>query len=37
MTYVKKHGIEIIRVLTLTKNRGKGGAIRLVRQLFKYW
>ena len=29
MKYVKNHGTELIRVLTLTKNRGKGGAIRL--------
>ena len=34
MKYVKKHGVEFIRVLTLTKNRGKGGAVRLVSQEF---
>lgn len=34
MKYVKKYGVELIRVLTLTKNRGKGGAVRLVNRLF---
>jgi hypothetical protein len=32
MKYVKNHGTELIRVLTLTKNRGKGGAVRLVNK-----
>jgi hypothetical protein len=35
MKYVKNHGTELIRVLTLTKNRGKGGAIRLVNIFLK--
>ena len=34
MKYVKKYGVQLIRVLTLTKNRGKGGAVRLVRKHF---
>ncbi|XP_046854462.1 dolichyl-phosphate beta-glucosyltransferase-like [Xenia sp. Carnegie-2017] len=29
MKYVEKYGVELVRVLTLTKNRGKGGAVRL--------
>ncbi|CAB4041973.1 Dolichyl-phosphate beta-glucosyltransferase, partial, partial [Paramuricea clavata] len=29
LKYVEKHGVELIRVLTLTKNRGKGGAVRM--------
>ncbi len=29
LNYVKKYGINKIRVLTLEKNRGKGGAVRL--------
>ncbi|XP_028397451.1 dolichyl-phosphate beta-glucosyltransferase-like isoform X2 [Dendronephthya gigantea] len=29
LKYVRKYGVELIRVLTLTKNRGKGGAVRL--------
>ena len=34
LKYVKKYGVESIRVLTLTKNRGKGGAVRLVNRYF---
>lgn len=30
-SYVKKFGGDKVRVLTLVKNRGKGGAVRLVR------
>lgn len=30
-TYAKKYGSDKIRVLALVKNRGKGGAVRLVR------
>lgn len=30
LKYSKKYGSEKIRVLTLTQNRGKGGAVRLV-------
>ena len=29
LEYCKKHGCDRIRVLTLTRNRGKGGAVRL--------
>lgn len=29
LKYSKKYTVEFVRVLTLTKNRGKGGAIRL--------
>lgn len=29
-TYTKKYGSEIVRVLDLQPNRGKGGAVRLV-------
>jgi len=28
--YVKKYGVKFVRVLTLEKNRGKGGAVRMV-------
>lgn len=28
--YTKKYGEEKVRVLTLVKNRGKGGAVRMV-------
>ena len=31
LDYVKKYGVNIMRVLTLEKNRGKGGAVRMVR------
>lgn len=31
-SYVKKFGGDKVRVLTLVKNRGKGGAVRLVRK-----
>ncbi|XP_065845878.1 dolichyl-phosphate beta-glucosyltransferase-like isoform X2 [Oscarella lobularis] len=34
MEYTKKYGHEKIRVLTFEKNRGKGGAVRMVR-IFK--
>lgn len=29
--YTKKYGADKVRVLTLVKNRGKGGAVRMVR------
>lgn len=29
--YTKKYGTDKLRVLTLVKNRGKGGAVRMVR------
>jgi len=28
--YVRKYGVQLVRVLTLEKNRGKGGAVRMV-------
>ena len=28
--YVEKYGVKFVRVLTLEKNRGKGGAVRMV-------
>jgi len=31
MSYSKKVGTDTLRVLTLDKNRGKGGAIRMVK------
>ena len=31
--YVTKHGADVIRLLELESNRGKGGAIRLVRSI----
>lgn len=30
-TYVKKEGVDTMRLLTLQKNRGKGGAVKRVR------
>jgi len=30
LDYVKKYGVKFVRVLTLEKNRGKGGAVRMV-------
>ena len=30
LEYVKKYGVHKIRLLTLEKNRGKGGAVRIV-------
>lgn len=30
MQYTKKYGADKVRVLTLVKNRGKGGAVRMV-------
>jgi hypothetical protein len=30
---VKKYGISNVRVLTLAKNKGKGGAVRLVSDI----
>ncbi len=30
MKYTKKYGAKKVRVLTLVKNRGKGGAVRMV-------
>ena len=29
LEYVERHGSDIVRVLTLAKNRGKGGAVRM--------
>ena len=31
LEYSKKYTTNVVRVLTLDKNRGKGGAIRMVR------
>jgi len=31
LKYVEQYGTQKVRVLTLQKNRGKGGAVRLVR------
>lgn len=31
MRYTRKYGADKVRVLTLVKNRGKGGAVRMVR------
>lgn len=31
MKYTKKYGAQKVRVLTLVKNRGKGGAVRMVK------
>lgn len=31
MKYTKKYGAKKVRVLTLVKNRGKGGAVKMVR------
>ncbi|KAK2828329.1 hypothetical protein Q5P01_019363 [Channa striata] len=31
LRYTKKYGADKVRVLTLVKNRGKGGAVRMVR------
>lgn len=31
LRYSRKHGADKLRVLTLVKNRGKGGAVRMVR------
>lgn len=33
MEYVKKYGAEKVRLLKLTKNRGKGGAVCLVSKI----
>ena len=33
--YTKKHGPDTVRVLELETNRGKGGAIRLVRCMLR--
>ena len=30
LDYVNKYGVKFVRVLTLEKNRGKGGAVRMV-------
>lgn len=30
LRYVREHGANLIRVLTFDKNRGKGGAVRMV-------
>lgn len=30
LSYSKQYGCDKVRVLTLTQNRGKGGAVRLV-------
>lgn len=34
MKYCKKYGSDKVRVLTLVKNRGKGGAVRMVIDAF---
>lgn len=31
LRYTRKYGADKVRVLTLVKNRGKGGAVRMVR------
>lgn len=31
LQYSRKYGADKVRVLTLVKNRGKGGAVRMVR------
>lgn len=31
MDYVERYGTDLVRLLKLTKNRGKGGAVCLVR------
>lgn len=31
MKYSSQYGTDIVRVLTLDANRGKGGAVRMVR------
>jgi dolichyl-phosphate beta-glucosyltransferase len=33
--YIKKHGADTVRVLELETNRGKGGAVRLVRCMLR--
>lgn len=33
LRYTRKYGADKVRVLTLVKNRGKGGAVRMVRML----
>lgn len=35
MEYVKKYGADCIRLLKLTKNRGKGGAVCLVSKILQ--
>lgn len=34
MKYCKKYGSDKVRVLSLVKNRGKGGAVRMVINTF---
>ena len=34
--YSEKYGTEKVRVLTLEKNRGKGGAVRMVGVIYIY-
>lgn len=34
--YSKKHGADKVRVLDLTENRGKGGAVRLVSVKYNF-
>lgn len=36
MRYVEKYGSEKVRLLALTKNRGKGGAVRLVMNEWQF-
>lgn len=36
LSYSQKFGCDKVRVLTLTKNRGKGGAVRMVNSLLGY-
>lgn len=35
LDYAKKFSVDKVRLLDLIKNRGKGGAVRLVCQIFK--
>ena len=35
LKYTEKYGSDRVRVLTFVKNRGKGGAVRMVSSSFK--
>ena len=35
LKYTEKYGSDKVRVLTFVKNRGKGGAVRMVRLSFQ--
>ena len=35
--YSEKYGTEKVRVLTLAKNRGKGGAVRMVGVIYMFF